>query len=161
MLNVNNSWEWHFFRWVFLCFFFILEDLFGYLVVFWFWRFSFLVLWETGGGEEGGGGGTFTHKFWALGNIFKKLVGDLIFYYDSTYKFRKKYFQRYLPTWAQLCDQLKELPIVFHALNSLWSLFCSVLVYISLHFLLILLVKLGLCLSMLVFRLLLWKQRIK
>ena len=50
---------------------------------------------------------------------------------------------------------------MFHALDLLWSLLCSVLVYISVHFLLILSVKLGLCLSVLVFRLLLWKQRIK
>ena len=27
-----------------------------------------------------------TSNFWYLGNIFKKSVGDLIFYYDSTYK---------------------------------------------------------------------------
>ena len=114
------------------------------------------------GNWGGGGGGTFTHKFLALGNIFKKVVGDLIFYYDSTYKFRKKYFQRYLPTQAQLCDQLKELPNCVSCIKFIMVIILfSTGVYISLHFLLILLVKLGLCLSILVFPLLLWKQRIK
>ena len=61
-------------------------------------------------GAMGNWGALLPTNFGHLGNIFKKLVGYLIFYYDSTYKFRKKYFQRYLPTQAQLCDQLKELP---------------------------------------------------
>ena len=38
-------------------------------------------------------GGTFEH----LGNIFKKSVGDIIFYYDSTHKIRKNIFEGTFP----------------------------------------------------------------
>lgn len=91
---------------VLVYFLFIFEDLSNYVAVFRFWRFQFLFI------------AFLTPNLKHLGNTLKKLVGDIIPYYDSTHKIRKKYFWMKLydlgtTMWPTICKDLNFLGMGF------------------------------------------------
>ena len=91
-------------------FFFILEDL------------SFLILKIFIFGTMGNWRGLLPPHFGYLGNFFKKSVGDLIFYYASTYKIREKIFSKELShLWTIMWPTSNQTLLWFLISTRMWQ----------------------------------------